>query len=226
MRMILNLFKVFWRPVKKMIVFVSNKVRYREHLSFPYSCELVGACEFEGFNAIGKNTKFSGSMGFGSYISNDCIINASIGRFTSIGPEVNTPIGIHPYESPYVSTHPMFYSTKCQNGHTFATSTLFEEFLPPVVIGNDCWIGQRVLIKGGVNIGDGAVVFSGAVVVKDVPPYAIVGGVPARVIRYRYDEQTIERLVKTKWWNKSIGWIKEHWSLFSDIESFEKHANS
>lgn len=72
---------------------------------------------------------------------------------------------------------------------------------PKTVIGNDVWIGQGAFLKAGVTIGDGAIVAAHACVVKDVPPYAIVGGVPARVLRYRFDEKTIERLQALRWWD-------------------------
>jgi virginiamycin A acetyltransferase len=68
-------------------------------------------------------------------------------------------------------------------------------------IGNDVWIGQDVRLKRGVSIGDGAIVGACALVTKDVPPYAIVGGVPAKLIRYRFDERLIERFQKVRWWN-------------------------
>lgn len=70
-----------------------------------------------------------------------------------------------------------------------------------IVIGNDVWIGYEAVVMAGVHIGDGAVVAARAVVTRDVPPYAIVGGVPARIIRMRFDERTIARLLETAWWD-------------------------
>ena len=70
----------------------------------------------------------------------------------------------------------------------------------------------------GVTIGDGAVVAAGAIVTKDVPPYAIVGGVPAKVIKYRFDEETIKKLLELKWWEKDQAWIKGHADDFDDVE--------
>ena len=71
-------------------------------------------------------------------------------------------------------------------------------------VGHDVWIGSLVVIKRGVNIGNGAIVGAGSVVVKDVPPYAIVGGVPAKIIRYRFDLKTVARLLKIQWWNREL----------------------
>jgi hypothetical protein len=73
-----------------------------------------------------------------------------------------------------------------------------------VNIGNDVWIGSGVFIKGGVTIGDGVIIGAHSVVVKDVPPYAIVGGVPVKIIKYRFDEKTIAKLLELKWWQYDI----------------------
>ena len=79
---------------------------------------------------------------------------------------------------------------------------------------------------GGITIGTGAVVLARAVVTNDVPPYAIVGGVPARVLRYRYDEETIRFLLESKWWEKSLNWYKAHWKLFLDMDKFKEHMRN
>lgn len=82
---------------------------------------------------------------------------------------------------------------------------------------------QDVFICGGVEISDGAIVLAGAVVTKDVPPYAIVGGVPAKVIRFRYDEETIQFLLHIKWWNNDIEWFKKNWRLLNDINKLKEY---
>ena len=87
-------------------------------------------------------------------------------------------------------------------------------------IGNDVWIGSDVRIIDGVSIGDGAVVAAGSVVTKDVPPYAIVGGVSSKIIRYRFDDATIKQLLELKWWNMHEDWIKENADKFTSIEAF------
>lgn len=140
----------------------------------------------------------------------------------------------HGYTSLYLSLCIYFayvFSLAKQTGYTFAESQNFEELRYaedkyPVVIGNDCWIGQRVSIISGATIHDGAVVLAGAIVTKDVPPYAIVGGVPAKVIGYRYDDETIQFLLKVKWWNKPVQLLKENWELFSDLNKFKQFYNT
>ena len=94
-----------------------------------------------------------------------------------------------------------------------------------VSIGYDCWIGEGAFLKGGVKIGNGAVVLAHAVVTKDVPDYAIVGGVPAKIIKYRYDNETIKFLQKIKWWNNERERFKSHWRLLIDIDKLKKYYN-
>jgi acetyltransferase-like isoleucine patch superfamily enzyme len=95
----------------------------------------------------------------------------------------------------------------------------------PVIIGNDVWIATDAIILSDVRIGDGAIVAAGAVVTKDVPPYAVVGGVPAKVIKYRFDERTINELLRIRWWDWSDETIIENMDIFyGDIESFLKKA--
>ena len=213
---------VFMKSIKHLWNYIIIYKRNRHKLYFCYSSHIAPTSKFEGNNSILENSTFKGSMGYGSFISSHCEISAYIGRYTSIAPHVRTNRGIHPFTYPYVSTCPMFYSTRKQNRLTFATHGSFEEMRRFTTIGNDCWIGENVFFVGGITIGDGAVILAGAVVTKNVPPYAVVGGVPAKVIKYRYDNDTIDFLLRFKWWNKDIKWLKANWELFNDIELFRK----
>ncbi len=202
--------------------FLKNKRRFHGIVRFNRTTDIDPDSSFEGANSIGPDSTFKGSMGFGSYIAGYSNINAKIGRFSSIGVDVRTANGTHPFTFPYATTSPVFFSTKKQAMRTFTAVQRFDEDLPPVEIGNDCWIGDKVEIVGGKKIGDGAVVLSCAMVTKDVPPYAIVGGVPARIIKYRYDPETIEFLVNSHWWDKPLDWLEEHSEALCDIEKLKE----
>lgn len=208
--------------------YIYNRIRLRGLVTFPYSSVLSSTSKFGGGNLISAHSSFIGEMGYGSYLSNNCVLNAIIGKYTSIGPNCTFISGRHPYSYPYVSTSPAFYTPIKKSCCPYATRQTFEnehvyideEKKNQVRIGNDCWINANVVFIAGVNIGDGAVVLAGSVVTKDVPPYAIVGGVPARIIKYRYSEEYINVLMSFKWWNKDPQWLSEHWELFNNIDAF------
>jgi len=93
-------------------------------------------------------------------------------------------------------------------------------------VGNDVWISANVTILDGVKIGDGAIIASNSLVNKDVEPYTIVGGVPAKPIKTRFEKDEIDFLLKFKWWNKSLNWIEENSDKFTDIKQFIKQKNN
>lgn len=130
--------------------------------------------------------------------------NTEVGFFVSIGPKTEVIHGTHPTD--LVSTCPVFYSPKKQCGISFTDKTLFREFKyasgskKSVVIGNDVWIGYGARILEGITVNDGAIISANAMVTKDVEPFAIVGGVPAKTIKYRFSDEEIELLEKFRWW--------------------------
>ena len=216
----------------KLLLYLWQKKHNGDKVKFWYSTHISYRCRFEGLNMVGEQTSFFGSLGYGSYVGGGSLVSAEIGRFTSIGPRCKYINATHAYKSPFATTCPLFFS---QNGNgnvqgvTFAKKQMIEEFKyydkdRELVnkIGNDCWLGSDVTLIGGVEIHDGAVVLAHAVVTKDVPAYAIVGGVPAKVIGYRYDDDTIQFLQKIQWWNNSPEWFDENWHLLNDIEGLKK----
>ena len=146
----------------------------------------------------------SGYIGAYSYIGDDCRLGkVKIGKFCSISPNVKVVTGNHPIE--YISTSPVFYSTAKQCGVTFTSDDIYQDMSYTASgyaceVGNDVWIGENVLIKGGVKIGDGAIIAMGAVVTKDVEPYTFGGGVPAKIIKKRFSSELQDQLEKYKWW--------------------------
>lgn len=202
--------------------YVYLQIKWGGCLTFPINSSISRKAKFEGANTIGGNSAFNGEMGYGSYIGSNCHISGKVGRYTSIAGHCRVIYGRHTYKEPFATTCPMFFSLKRQNGHTFANRQLIEEFkfAAPgfiVTIGSDCWIGDGVRIVQGVSVGDGAMVLAGAVVTKNIPPYAIAGGVPAKIIGYRYDDETIRFLLRIQWWNNSLDWLEHHWNLLTNI---------
>lgn len=158
----------------------------------------------------------------------------SIGRFCSINGTARI-WNNHPLD--YVSTHPfldhpMFYPWEkhiqreeaiTRYGRYFDNAVFEDSPLRknrPIVIGNDVWIGANVIILPGVHVGNGAVLSAGSVVVHDVEPYAIVGGIPAKVIRYRYNKEQIEQFQKIEWWNWDVQKIEDNYEFFCQPEKF------
>ena len=216
------IYRIVTKEIDKYNTYWKIKLKWWRKVRFNSSVIIHPESTFEGANAIYDHSNFSGEIGYGSYIGNNCSIIGTIGRFTSIAAEVKNTLGVHPFATPYATTSPMFYSVNKQSGLTFAKEQLFDEMRSPITIGNDCWIGQRVFFVGGLIIGDGAVVLAGAIVTKDVPPYAIVGGVPAKILRYRYDEETIKFLLEKKWWDMPIGWLRDNSTLLCDIDKLKE----
>lgn len=180
---------------------------------------------FEGANAVGPRSRvLYSSLGYGSYVANDSeLLTTMIGRFSSIGPNVKMPTGTHPV-SEFATTSPMFYSKAGVNGISFVDEDIFTERKYAEtsfsrVIGSDVWIGGGCTVLEGVTIGDGAVIGAGALVTKNLPPYSVCFGVPAKVVRLRYDETTVSRLLATKWWEKDVAWLRAHAWLFADIDA-------
>lgn len=211
--------------MKQIAKLLYYRIKYRKrNVKISNGCNIGFGTIFEGNNFLGRETMFYGNIGYGSYIGANCVFSGKIGRYCSIANNVNVVGGTHPTQS-FVSTHPCFYSLLTQSGFTYVSENRFDEYKYAsdkysVVVGNDVWLGYGCMIMSGVTIGDGAIVAAGAVVTKDVEPYSIVGGVPAKVIRNRFTEEQVDFLLEFKWWDKDKNWIKENVDEFSNIEKF------
>jgi acetyltransferase-like isoleucine patch superfamily enzyme len=219
--LLLNPFTIW---VKYIIQYLIVRNKYKtvkiDYLSY---CNNV---KFGNYITIGRFNEINNcSIGIFTYTSSNCTINnASIGKFCSIGGHVKIGLGIHPSRD-FVSTHPIFYSTRKQSQISFVKQSFFEE-TQDVIIGNDVWIGSNVIILDGVEIGNGAIISAGAVVNKNVPPYSIYGGVPAKLIKYRFDEGEIIFLQNLKWWDKDLTWLQENTQYFKDIKELITKTNN
>ena len=166
-------------------------------------------------------------MSFGKYTYGTPIIhwkneNAKliVGNFCSIGGNVNIYLGGN-HNTNWVTTYPF--------GHIHQDLFKFNQQGHPstrgdVVIGNDVWIANNVTIMSGITIGDGAVIANNSHVVKNVEPYTIVGGNPAKLIRYRFNELQIEKMLSIKWWNWDETRINENIHLLND-KDIDKFIN-
>jgi phosphonate metabolism protein (transferase hexapeptide repeat family) len=181
----------------------------------------VSNCKFGRYVFIAEHDSLQGvQIDDFSYVgSHSSILNTRIGKFCSIANNVICGLGKHPTH--FVSLHPIFYRDNNRVGFSFTRNTEYEEY-GAVVIENDVWIGTNALILPNITIGNGAIVAAGAVVSKNVPPYAVVGGVPARIIKYRFDQKTINKLQKIKWWDKDFEILKNNYKCFHSIETFLK----
>ncbi len=156
-----------------------------------------------------------------SFCGYDCeLCNCQIGSFVSIANKVVIGGGEHPVH--WVGMSPVFYEGRDSVKAKFSEHKRRE--LPTTTIGHDVWIGQRALLKSGISVGIGAVIGMGSVVTKDVDPYAIVAGNPARLIRKRFDNETIRLLLKSKWWDWPEEQLIQYAVYFNNVELFLKKA--
>ena len=188
---------------RKQLKTLNIKLSSRHYLGKVSACERPITIEE---SCIFPRSKYIWTMGSYSYSHSTLPNYACVGRYTSIAKGLEIMGFQHPIER--ITTSPISYCNifGINNGQVpifpFHEST-------KLVIGNDVWIGQNVTLKPGITISDGAIIAANAVVTKDVPPYAIVGGVPAKFIRYRFNPELIKRLIKVQWWNYSYLDFKE-----------------
>jgi acetyltransferase-like isoleucine patch superfamily enzyme len=149
------------------------------------------------------------------------IHDTEIGKFCSISRNARIGLAEHPIN--LISTNSLFYSDVPNELRSDWVRPYTFQARKKIQIGNDVWIGEYVSIKGGVKIGDGAIIAARAFVTKDVPPYAIVAGIPAKVVKYRFDNETIEKLLSIKWWDMEDSEIERNLDAFTitDVSSSE-----
>ena len=200
---------------KESVISASSTIQYSELRGKIKvgSRSLLNKCLLDGDITIGSNTTINGpsteiySIEFPIFIGNFC----SIARATSIQENNHNINSITSYFIKYRIFGEKYGVDAVSKGS--------------ITIGNDVWIGTQCAILTGVTIGDGAVVAANSVVTKDVPPYAIVGGTPARILRYRFNQDMIEKLMEVQWWNWDIEKIRRNKRLFYGDLTMDKLNN-
>jgi len=199
-------------PIYKIIKYPTCKI---------YTKEIHPKAKIGKYVEIGRFSKVDKNVEIGdyTYINEYTRIDAntkSIGRYCSISHNVKIGMGPHPLN--YVSTSPVFYSK--HRGYILEDS--YDEYKDKgyTVIGHDVFIAANVIIFAGVNIGTGAVIGAGSIVTKDVPPYALVVGNPAKIIKYRFDKEKINALLSSQWWEKDNNLLLKNHKYMNDINKF------
>lgn len=223
--------RVFKRIKNKIYLYIHGnilqKISYIDLKAEINKTAKILSSELHGNVVIGEH-----SVIYKSLISGNVII----GRFTTLwGPNIQVLSQIHPISignfcsiARDVTIQEYFHDHSKITSYYIYRNIFSEDLSKDIVskgsikIGNDVWIGTGAQILSGVNIADGAVVAANSTVVHDVPPYAIVGGVPARIIKYRFSPEIIETLLEIKWWNWDLEKIKKNKDLFSGSLTMEK----
>ncbi len=218
--------RIIWLPaglIKGLFELANDKARdIHNNKKFPNAIIEKGVTLTDD-TIIGNNTLLcknvvvnKSKIGNYSYVNHDTLIqNTTIGNYTSIAHGVKMGLGAHPLH--LFSTSPVFYKKKNSlKINVIKEDVNFNEY-KPIKIGHDVWIGANVIIMDGIKIGNGAVIAAGAIITKNVPPYAIIAGIPGKIIKFRFEEQTINELEKTKWWLKNADEVQNISSILAKI---------
>lgn len=183
--------------IKKTLLYFLNTIEKKENVVLSGFSRGLQNVTFEGKNAVPDRCSFSGNIKIGYATTlgyNNLLVgNITIGKYCQLGADV----ALH------ASNHPMNHMTTYINQNLFngELKTLKQE--NKITIGNDVWIGHGVIVVGNVTIGNGAILAAGSVVTKDVKPYTVIAGVPAKEIKKRFSAAIIQEIEALQWWDKS-----------------------
>lgn len=191
---------------------IDNKLRFKNSI-------IDRGCCIDSKSILGSNVHLlenctinNSSINSFTYLGKNCLVqNSTIGKFCSIANNVSIGLGQHPLD--LFSTSPLFYRKKNTFLLDLIERDLFFDEYRDIKIGNDVWIGANAILLDGITIGDGVVIGANSVVTKDLPPYAIVGGIPAKIIRYRFTDEDKNNLMIQKWWEWDVKIIKSYFNL-------------
>jgi len=201
-----SIYKHFKYPTCKINTnFIMPNVILGKEVIIRSGCKVQNNISIGDYTSINENTQ----------IDTNC---KSIGKYCSISHGVKIGMGSHPIY--HLSTSTVFY----EQYRGYIDEQLFDEYEDKgfTIIGHDVLIGANAIIMAGISIGHGSVIGAGSIVTKDVSPYSIVAGNPAKVIKYRFDEKTIEELLKIKWWDKDIKDLVSNTNLIKNTDEFIK----
>jgi len=196
-------------------------------IKFPFRCfskisplALVRNSKLSKKCAILSNTRvYKSNISDYTYLGRNCYVHdTEIGKYCSIADYCSIGLVSHPFD--WVSTSPVFLLGKNKLKTNFANKAFIDS--KRTIIENDVWIGMNVSIVAGVKIGNGAVIGAGAIVTKDVAPYSIIGGNPAKLIKYRFNEEVIDSLLKLKWWDESPETLSKAGKYIDDVDLFKE----
>lgn len=209
---ILNIVRGFIVRFIKIAIDGARDFKNRKRFS---SAIIDEGCSFNNKTKLGYNSRVlsncvlnNSELGSFSYVGKNCLIqNTIIGKYCSIANNVSIGLGKHPTK--HFTTSPLFY----KRNNTFKINLVdkdleFSEY-KKTIIENDVWIGYGAIVMDGIKISNGAIIGAGSIVTKDIPPYAIAVGIPAKIIKFRFDNNKIDKLIKSSWWDNDPYEIKK-----------------
>jgi acetyltransferase-like isoleucine patch superfamily enzyme len=211
------------RSVKHYVRSVTLKLS-NDHLFLGRRC-VVAETTFGRYVRAGNEVILSSShIDSYTYVGDGCVINrTTIGKYCSIATGVQLGSGSHPTDT-FVSSHPIFYLYRPVFGWDYVVSDHAPEYAPTVV-GNDVWIGTRATIRDGVRIGDGVVIGAGALVLNDLEPFGIYVGIPAKLVRFRFEPAQVAFLKHCQWWNRDEAWIRKNAAKFRGVNDLMRDSD-